>query len=278
MGLSTAQSNYYFGSGRNEGITGPQPGSGNGMNKPQPVQGTRPVDSVRTYEGYAPKSYNEATTMDYPRGNAMPPRGEFHSRTPFWKGTQYVPPKEEGRLSGIPDPPTDGPQRPSLHQLLQNWSMWQGTDKRSYDDDLTRSYAKVTGNKNMPVIPIGQQDGTYTRIAGGEVGYHRNYTRAPNDAGPGNDPISVQDVSHKHPAAEYVYGGPPHGLHTQTVPSGVQPLKTRLASPQMKPVRQDRLSNSHYSGASYSQRTAHQGASPTKSSGGGKFRKSRMGT
>jgi hypothetical protein len=273
MGLSTAGGNYFYGSGRNQGITGPLPGSGNGMNKPQPVQGTIPVQPVRAYSGFAPKGPSQAAIADFKLGNASPPRGEYHARQPFWRGNQYVPPKDRGRMPGWPDPPSDGPQRPSLHQEFASWSMWQGTDATHYADDLSREYNKVAGNSNMPVMPVGQQDGTWTAINGGQVGYYRVYHRAGNDAGAGNDPVSTDQVGRQQAGPSYVFSGPPHGLHTQTVPDGKQPLATRLASPQMRSVRQDRISNSNYSGQSYSTQTLHQG----QASGATKMRKSRNG-
>lgn len=279
MGISTAQGNYYFGSGQRESITGPLPGSGVNVGA-QKTQGNRQIETISRYQpGTPPQGPNQATVLDYAKYPANPPRGEFHSRTPFWRGNQYVPPEETGRRSGYPDPPSSGPQRPSLHQEYNNWSMWDGSDFTHYADDLTRDYQTVSGNTRMPVIPIGQQDGTYTRIAGGELGFHRVYDRAPDDAGPGNNPVSVEDTTYttRHgarsiaPGPSYVFNGPPHGLHSQTAPDGLDNLRSRMASPQMRTVRQDRLSNSHYSGQSYSAATQHQGG------GGGKQSKSRTG-
>jgi hypothetical protein len=270
MGLSAAQGNYYYGS--RPRMQGNLPGAGP-EKCPQPVQGTRRVDSVKEYSGLPNKSPNIADINDVNKNPASwPPRGQYHERQPVWKGTQYVPPRVRSRLSGIPDPPSDGPQRPSLHQLFQNWSMWQGTDRTHYMDDLTRAYANCAGNANKPVLPVGQQDGTWTRINGGQPGFYRVYSRAKDDAGPGNDPVSVDVVGRHQPGAQYVYSGPPHGLHTQTIPDVLQSLQTRMASPQMRAVRQDRTSNSHYSGQSYSQTTQHQGG-PKRPS----YHRSRMG-
>src|SRR5208282_892378 len=59
-----------------------------------------------------------------------------------------------------------------------------------------------------------------------------------------------------------VWGGPPHGLHTQTPwKGGAQIISRTRVMPQMRPVRFDRPSNSPQAGQSYSQTVRPQGAS-----------------
>jgi hypothetical protein len=83
-------------------------------------------------------------------------------------------------------------------------------------------------------------------VYGGQAGFFRY--------GPGGVPSSPQD-----PGPSRVYGGPTHGLHTDTPASGRQPLQRSLAVPQMTAPRVDRLSNSRAGGQSYSQTTMYQG-------------------
>lgn len=113
----------------------------------------------------------------------------------------------------------DSPQRPALHMR-----------------DVTLVRAQGTSNtRNQDPVPaiIGVNDGNGSLPAG---------IRQLNQAG-----------------VEVAQGWTPHGMHT------TQPRKPRttteryLKTPQQRPPRQNRLSNSRNVGQSYSQTTIHQG-------------------
>lgn len=154
----------------------------------------------------------------------------FRDRHPLFKqGTEVA-----GRISSMPDPPSDGPARPSMVMVNRTWN-WQVGMGASYADDLTR-----------PFTWIGQQDGTYSAINGGQPGFFR--------WGPGGQP-STADA----PGPGRVFAGPAHGLHTMYPPDQQQTLGRYGATPQTRPARVDRLSDSRIAGQNYSERTLHQG-------------------
>lgn len=139
-----------------------------------------------------------------------------------------------GRHSSMPDPPSDGPIRPSLRLVNQTWNYQAGTGA-AYADDLTRPYTRV-GEKGTPWVPV----------YGGTPGFYRQGPGGPPVGDPGQGPV-------------YVTSGPPHGLHTQYPPDRQQSLAGFRARPQMVAPRVDRLSNSRIAGQNYSQWTRHQG-------------------
>lgn len=151
-------------------------------------------------------------------------------RHPFFsRGTELA-----GRISSMPDPPSDGPIRPSLRLLNRTWN-WQVGTGSSYTDDLSRPY---TG--------LGEQGSGWTSINGGAPGFYRN--------GPGGPPVGDPSIGPGR-----VWAGPPHGLHTDYPPDGQQTQAGYRARPQMVAARVDRLSNSRIAGQTYSQWTQHQG-------------------
>lgn len=154
----------------------------------------------------------------------------------YYQGTEI-----SGRDSGLHDPQSDGPARPSLRMSNRQWMMWQGSDAtHAYDP-------KRPGYK-----PYGQQDGSNTRINGGQPGYYRPY---------GSQRVELLAAVPMQTSGTEIYlGGTPHGLHTWTATSRAQTLKTYRETPQMRAPRQDRLSNSTRTGQSYSAQTRHQGA------------------
>jgi hypothetical protein len=152
------------------------------------------------------------------------------SRFPFFqKGTELA-----GRHSSMPDPPTDGPIRPSLRLVNMTWN-WQAGTGSAYTDDLSRPYTW-----------IGEQGSGWTTVYGGTPGFYR--------MGPGGVPVGDPTQG---PAR--VWGGPPHGLHTEYPPDRAQTQARYRRTPQMVPARIDRLSNSRIAGQNYSQWTQHQG-------------------
>jgi hypothetical protein len=139
-----------------------------------------------------------------------------------------------GRISSMPDPPSDGSIRPTFKLTNRTWN-WQVGTGSAYADDLTRPY---TG--------LGEQGSGWSTVYGGAPGFYRQ--------GPGGLPIGDPGAG---PAR--VWAGPPHGLHTQYPPDRQQTLTNYRARPQMVAPRVDRLSNSRIAGQTYSQWTQHQG-------------------
>lgn len=154
----------------------------------------------------------------------------FRDRAPWFnRGTEYA-----GRISSNPDPPMDGPIRPSLRLVNRTWN-WQVGTGSAYADDLQRPY---TG--------LGEQGSGWTTVYGGAPGFYR--------LGPGGVPVGDPGQGPGR-----VWAGPPHGLHTEYPPAGQQTQAGYRARPQMVPARVDRLSNSRIAGQTYSQWTRHQG-------------------
>lgn len=147
----------------------------------------------------------------------------------FQRGTELA-----GRLSSMPDPPMDGPIRASLRAVNMTWN-WQVGTGAAYTDDLSRPYTWV-----------GEQGSGWSTVYGGAPGFYR--------AGPGGTPIGDPELGPGR-----VWGGPPHGLHTEYPPDRAQTQARYRNTPQMVPARVDRLSNSRIAGQTYSQWTQHQG-------------------
>lgn len=158
----------------------------------------------------------------------------FRDRHPFAsRGTELG-----GRISCQPDPPRDGPIRPSTRLVNRTWN-WQVGTGQAYADDLSRPYTW-----------LGEQDGQgWTRVYGGQPGFHR--------WGPGGMPSIAEAYGPGR-----VPTGPAHGLHTLYPPDQQQTEARYLATAQQRPARVDRLSNSRIAGQSYSERTLHQGERP----------------
>lgn len=147
----------------------------------------------------------------------------------FQRGTELA-----GRISSMPDPPSDGPVRPDLRaqNVTVNYQMGTGA---AYADDLSRPYT-----------PVGEKGTPWVTVYGGAPGFYRN--------GPGGAPVGDPSIG---PAR--VTSGPPHGYHTYFPPDRAQTQATQRARPQMRGARVDRLSNSRIAGQNYSQWTRHQG-------------------
>jgi hypothetical protein len=141
-----------------------------------------------------------------------------------------------GRVSSMPDPPSDGPIRPSLRLVNRTWN-WQVGTGQHYTDDLTRPYTH-----------LGEQGSGWTSVYGGAPGFYR--------MGPGGMPVGDPATGPGR-----VWAGPPHGLHTMYPPDGAQTQARYRARPQMVAPRVDRLSNARAAGQTYSQWTVHQGQS-----------------
>lgn len=139
-----------------------------------------------------------------------------------------------GRVSSMPDPPMSGPIRPSLRVVNRTWN-WQIGTGSAYQDDLSRQYTWV-----------GEQGSGWTTVYGGAPGFYR--------MGPGGMPVGDPNAGRGR-----VWGGPPHGLHTEYPPDRQQTQGVQTSRPQMVAPRVDRLSNSRIAGQNYSQWTRRQG-------------------
>jgi hypothetical protein len=144
--------------------------------------------------------------------------------------------------------------RPDLRAVNISVNPQIGSDASRNQDDLSRPYTW-----------LGQWDGTSQPVYGGVPGLWAEY---------GNRGFSdrIHDPSNGQGGPALVYSGPPHGLHSDTMPSGKQIADRYSSTPQMRPVRLDRPDNSTSAGQSYSQTVLMQGqtsgATVTRSRGG----------
>jgi hypothetical protein len=141
-----------------------------------------------------------------------------------------------------PNPHSDGPAMPYLWTVNRSVNPQIGSDSTRNQDDLTRPYTW-----------LGQQDGTLSPVYGGVPGLHQSYGNRGFAGG-------IHDPSNGEGGLEQIYPGPPHGLHSDTIPDGKQLVDRYKATPQMRPVRQDRPDNSRIAGQSFSQTVVPQGA------------------
>jgi hypothetical protein len=149
-----------------------------------------------------------------------------------------------------PNPHSDGPARPGLRVVNRSLNPQIGSDATRNQDDLTRAYTW-----------LGQQDGTISPVYGGVPGLWQSYGNRGLAAG-------IHDPSGGEGGLAQVSPGPPHGLHSDTIPDGKQVADRYKAVPQMRPVRQDRPDNSRIAGQSFSQTVVPQGAAPAAAASG----------
>ena len=176
--------------------------------------------------------------------------------------------ENSGRNSGYTDPPMDGPPRPSLWLVQRSINYQKGTDTTAATDDLSREYTR-----NDSGMYVGTQGDGWSRVYGGTPGLHQDYGSyqgiAPDT--PGYDPVAgttegiIAPVAQGQPGdgPQTVWAGPPHGLHSPTLPDYAQTLGRYMAIPQMHGPRVDRPSNSPIAGQSYSQTVQPQGQTGT---------------
>lgn len=221
-------------------------GWGNSQNgSPRPLQQGQ-ENAVRA-PGNAPVGYSNDKLVTYDR-----------------HGMFKVGYENSGRKSGYTDPPMDGPARPSLWLVQRTLSYQQGTDTTGATDDLTRDYTR-----NAEGMYIGEQGTGWGPVYGGTPGLHQaygSYAGISPDT-PGYDPVTGQTQGIVSQAAQggpgdgphSLWSGPPHGLHSPTLPTYSQTLGRYMAIPQMSRPRVDRPSNSPIAGQSYSQTVPSQG-------------------
>jgi hypothetical protein len=172
--------------------------------------------------------------------------------------------ENSGRKSGQTDPPMDGPARPSLWLVQRTLNYQQGTDTTGATDDLTRDYTR-----NAEGMYVGEQGTGWGPVYGGTPGLYQAYGSyagvAPDT--PGYNPVTGQTQGITSPAPQggpgdgphSIWSGPPHGLHSPTLPTYSQTLGRYMSTPQMTRPRVDRPSNSPIAGQSYSQTVLSQG-------------------
>jgi hypothetical protein len=188
--------------------------------------------------------------------------------------------ENSGRDSGQTDPPKDGPARPSLWLVQRTINYQQGTDTTANQDDLSRDYSRTTveatadppgwigrfhGYQAKEGNPYAGEQGTgWAPIYGGVPGLYQPYG---SYSGVTNGPVQgiqspvPEGVSGDGPRK--VWSGPPHGLHSPTLPTYNQTLGRYLSVPQQVLPRIDRPSNSPIAGQSFSQTVQPQGQTGT---------------
>jgi hypothetical protein len=230
--------------------------------KPQPYGGG-PVRPALPQFGN-PRPLGPDQESDKPR---QPPVGSendqliTYDRHGFFKSGY----ENSGRGSGQTDPPSDGPARPSFALVQRTISWQQGTDNTANQDDKGRPYSRTPNGQYL-----GEQGNGWSPVYGGTPGLWQPYG---SYEGITNGPVhGIQspvgegangDGPHK------VWSGPPHGLHSPTLPSYDQTIGRYMATPQMSQPRQDRPSNSPIAGQSYSQTVTPQGQTGTIAAGTG---------
>ncbi len=164
-----------------------------------------------------------------------------------------------GRKSGFTDPPMDGPARPSYYAVNRTINYQQGTDNDAAQDDLTRPYTR-----NQQGMFVGEQGTGWSRVYGGVPGLWIPYgSYAGYCAGPVQGIQSPVGQGAPGDGPQSVWSGPPHGLHSPTMPNYSSTLGYYMAVPQQRLPRMDRPANSPQAGQSYSQTIVPQGQTGT---------------
>jgi hypothetical protein len=194
--------------------------------------------------------------------------------------------ENSGRASGETDPPMDGPARPSLWMVQRTINYQQGTDNTLTQDDMSRDYTRATvgspvpapaffravPGKNLAVLSGGEEGAFYIAeqgtgwapVYGGVPGLYQPYgSYAGVTAGPVQGIQSPVPEGATGDGPRRVWSGPPHGLHSPSLPAYSNTIGRYLSVPQQTLPRIDRPSNSPIAGQSYSQTVQPQGQSGT---------------
>lgn len=234
---------------------------GNSPAVPGPHPATQPMGGqVGNYDGYSGADPAAAKIQPYPRVDINGAEQEnwrrygiqgfndqlqVRDRHAYWSRGRA---RNFGALGtgGGRNPQLDGPPMPTLRTVNISVNPQIGSDATRNADDLSRAYTW-----------LGQQDGTTQPVYGGVPGLVVPYgTR-------GGMPYPIVDPTNGEGGPRQVVSGPPHGLHSDTIPSGKQVADRYQVTPQMRPARLDRPDNSRIAGQSYSQTVQHQGATGT---------------
>jgi hypothetical protein len=178
--------------------------------------------------------------------------------------------ERSGRDSGNTDPPSQGPARPSYQTINRTINYQKGTDNTRNQDDPTRPYTR-----NAQGMYIGEQGTGWAPVSGGVPGLWQPYgSYGGYTAGPVKGIQSPVPYGAPGDGRQSVFSGPPHGLHTETLPDYSLTLGYYMAVPQMRQPRVDRPSNSRIAGQSYSQTVIPQGQTGTiaQQAGGARWR------
>jgi hypothetical protein len=144
--------------------------------------------------------------------------------------------------------PRTEPPRPDFRLVNRTISYQKGSDATRNQDDLGRAYTW-----------LGEQGSGWTPVYGGVPGLYQPYGSRGGYPYPVVSPV---EQGQPGDGPHLVFSGPPHGLHSQTPwKGGAQIISRFMNTPQTRPVRQDRPSNSPQAGQSYSQTVLPQGAS-----------------
>lgn len=178
--------------------------------------------------------------------------------------------ENSGRNSGYTDPPLDGPPRPSLATVNRTISWQIGTVYASNSqnpinafngnaDDTSRAYQKVSTGQW-----IGEQGSGWAPVYGGVPGLYQPYgSYSGYTAGPVKGIQSPVEEGAIGDGPRKVFSGPPHGLHSPTLPDYAPILGYYQALPSPRAPRQDRPDNATAAGQSYSQTVQPQGQTGT---------------
>ncbi len=203
--------------------------------------------------------------------------------------------ENSGRNSGQTDPPVDGPARPSLWLVQRTINYQQGTDNTLTQDDLSRDYSRINvgdqGTQSIGWVAdpsigpyngysgregnlyAGEQGVGWAPVYGGTPGLYQEYgsyagvsPTSPNVSEGIHSPVQQGMAGDGN---QKVWSGPPHGLHSPTLPTYSQTIGRYMDIPQMHAPRIDRPSNSPIAGQSFSQTVQSQGQTGTVPQGVG---------
>lgn len=214
-----------------------------------------------------------APLMPFQETNARPGQGQSNEklvtrdRHVFLKVGNEV----SGRNSGNTDPPMDGPPRPSLVSVNRSITWQQGTvyagpangPLNAHDgnvDDLSRNYAKDPTSGKW----LGEQGSGWTPVSGGVPGLWQPYgSYAGVTAGPVKGIQSPVPQGSPGDGPRKIFSGPPHGIHSPTLPDYAPLIGYYMALPAQRAPRMDRPDNSTAAGQSFSQMVQPQGQTGT---------------
>lgn len=241
---------------------------GNDPDRPGPHRGTQPIGgNVGHYDGFSGPDPSRPEISPHPHVSYLGEGQEstwrqgiigfndqlqVRDRHAYWSRGRTINTGPGIATGGGRNPQLDGPPSPRLRTINVSLNPQIGSDASRFEDDLSRPYTW-----------LGQWDGSVQPIYGGVPGLYQSY---------GNRGLSdgIHDPTNGEGGPQLVRSGPPHGLHSDTIPSGKQIADRYASTPQNRPVRFDRPSNSTTAGQSYSQTVQQQGgtASPTPTRGG----------
>jgi hypothetical protein len=164
-------------------------------------------------------------------------------------------PSSGGRPNSYNNPKVE-PPRPALRLVNRTVSFQQGSDNTRNQDDPSRAYTW-----------LGEQGSGWAPVYGGVPGLYQPYG---SRGGIPYPIVSPAEQGQPGDGPHLVFAGPPHGLHSETPwKGGAQIIARYMSTPQTRPVRFDRPSNSPQAGQSYSQTVLPQGASRVRPRGAG---------